>query len=291
MKIKYPIELEITSFCSLQCISCIHPSITSKHHVSEHDFDVMLDYVFENRENILYLNLSGVWDIFLHPEIEKLLLKIVKKFSGTGLNILISSKGTILKENALKILSKYKKYNIYLNVSVGIYSLDKDKYEAFTKVENSFEKVMKFLLFLKKYEIPFSLEMLMSQYSVWSIHKFQALCQAFWVAPVLYRAHNFWGRIAFETWRVDGENLKENCDFDETQREENSFYTSFSHCHFIPFFSSDGKVSLCSLSSHGGEIYDFSYVREVFPNYIDLVFDCKSKISFQKCGSCSLYRQ
>jgi hypothetical protein len=95
-----------------------------------------------------------------------LLLKIVKKFSGTGLNILISSKGTILKENALKILSKYKKYNIYLNVSVGIYSLDKDKYEAFTKVENSFEKVMKFLFFLKKYEIPFSLEMLMSQYSV-----------------------------------------------------------------------------------------------------------------------------
>jgi MoaA/NifB/PqqE/SkfB family radical SAM enzyme len=179
MKIKYPLELEITSYCSLQCISCINSSITSKHHIEESDFDMMLDYVFENRESILYLNLSGVGDIFLHPKIDRFLLKILKKFSGTGIDILISSKGTIIKESSLKILAEFLKHHIGINISVGIFSMEKQHYEAFTKVSGSFGKVMKFLILLKKYHISFSLELLMSKYSLTSVKKFEILCKKF----------------------------------------------------------------------------------------------------------------
>ena len=58
MNVKYPIELELSSFCSLKCISCINSSIKSKTNISIENFDLILDYVFKNKDNILYINLS-----------------------------------------------------------------------------------------------------------------------------------------------------------------------------------------------------------------------------------------
>lgn len=290
MNVKYPIELELSSFCSLKCISCINSSIKSKTNISIENFDLILDYVFKNKDNILYINLSWVWDIFLHPDIDKILIKFIKIFKNTNIDILISTKWTYIKPTTLKILSTFKENWVNLNICVWIFSMEKQKYENFTQTKGSFEKVLKFLFILKKNNFNFSLELLLSSYSLDSINLFKSLINKLKIDEVYYKYHNFNWRINLESEQNFHINLKQNCDFNEHEIHKNSFYKNYSNCKFIPFISSDLEMYLCSLSSHWKSFWDFKELIQKYPNFIDLVFYFKEQINLENCSKCSLYK-
>lgn len=130
---KYPIEIELTNLCGLQCKYCINKDLPQKGFMDEVLFSRVLEYLYVNRKNILYINLSGIGDIFLHPKINQFLVQIIQQFSGTGMKILIATKGNFLSETALKILSHAQAKGVHFILSFGIFSMNPVLHDAFVK--------------------------------------------------------------------------------------------------------------------------------------------------------------
>lgn len=281
---KYPIELELTNFCSLECKYCINKNLEKKWFIEEKNFLKILDYIFINRENILYLNLSWVGDIFLHPKINNFLIEIIKKFRWTGFKILLSTKWSFLTEQNIKILKKFWENNINLNISFGIFSMIPEIYDSFVNRKWSFEKTIRNIFFIKKAWISFSMELLLTNYSQNSIEIYKNFCQKLWVNPVFHNLHNFGGRID-----ISGEKItfaKSNCTFEENWDNENYFYENFSKCNFIPFIDYNWNFNLCSLDSHSWNIlFNFNDVED--EKYINLIKKFP-KYMGKNCENCSL---
>lgn len=279
--IKYPIEIEITDFCSLKCKNCINPLLKNKGFISISMFDSILDYIYKNIENISYLNLSWIWDIFLHKDIKIIFEKILEKFAFTNINILIPTKWNIFCEENIVILKKMQNSWININVSIWIYSINEKINNYFLWVK-SHHKILKFILLCKKNNVNFSIELLNNFISKSEKKIFKNFVKKIGVWWKISNYHNFWWNleIDFKLW-------KNKCDFSwENYKIKDSF------CSFIPMISKDGKIYTCSISWKNKNflVWDFYHLIKKYENYIDLVFFIKNNfVNSKNCSKCSIF--
>lgn len=43
--IKYPLEIELTNYCSLKCISCVSRDLNNRWFLSENHFDLIINFI------------------------------------------------------------------------------------------------------------------------------------------------------------------------------------------------------------------------------------------------------
>gem|GEM_PF-4520485 len=55
---KYPIELELSSFCTLKCKSCINKDLEEKYFMKEEDFYKITDFLYKNIDELLCIDLA-----------------------------------------------------------------------------------------------------------------------------------------------------------------------------------------------------------------------------------------
>jgi len=165
LEMRYPIELELSDHCLLKCSCCPNKMYKDKWFMTFDRFKFIVDYLYKNLDNILFLDLSWIWDIFLHPEIDIFLLYLSDKFSKTWLNILIPTKGNSVTNKHIDLLKKCYVAWLRFNLSVGIYSLRSDIHRRISWADN-FITIINFIKRIKAEWLPFSLELLINKYSI-----------------------------------------------------------------------------------------------------------------------------
>jgi DNA repair photolyase len=103
---KYPLEIEFTDYCGLKCESCVNPLLQEKGYLSRKNYEAILDYIFANKDKILYINFAGIGDMFLHPNINDFLEYFIQKFKDTNIHVLIPTKGQSLNDTHILLLKK-----------------------------------------------------------------------------------------------------------------------------------------------------------------------------------------
>lgn len=279
---KYPIEIELTDFCSLSCVNCINPLLKNKGLMSYLDFENILNYLYDNIEYILYINFSWIGDIFLHPDIEKFLLCFIDKFKGTNIKVLIPTKGQSYRCELLPLFIKMRDSNINLNISVWIFSLNALKHNLITK-KDSFNQSIYFMKELKKNNIHFSLELISN--NIKEIEYLKKLSNIFECWYSIQNYHNFW-------WILDNIKVPSYYNWSSFWIDEDYTFKWF-YCSFIPMIWKDWNIYTCSISGKKEPFLIWNY-KDLFlkyRKYEDLVFYIKYYIESKKnCSNCTIFK-
>lgn len=280
--IKYPIEIELTDFCWLKCASCVNPLLKNKGFLSINDFEIIIDYIYKNKDNILYINFSWIGDVFLHKDFNLLIDLFIVKFKNTWVNVLIPTKWQSINVKHLETLKKISINWINLNISIWMYSLIENVHNSLSW-SKTFYKTIEFMKDLKKNNICFSLELLKNKVSEKENKIFNNFINKVWIWWSIHNYHNFW-------WSINNKNYKywkEECSFDWWWYQINWFY-----CAFIPFISKSWNLYSCSVSwkNKTHMIWNIKKLFIKFPDFRNLVLFIKNDfLNKDKCKNCSIY--
>ena len=283
---KYPIELELTNYCLLKCEFCPNKDFKNRSFIDEKYFYKIIDYIYFNRNKILFLDLSWIWDVFLHPKIWDFLLYISKKFKNTNFEILIPTKWNSINYKHINVLKQIHNEWLNFNLSIGFYSMLPEKHDIISWKENFFQ-IIDFIKKIKNEQIPFSLELLIDKYSINELKYFYKFWDKLWVNYKVHNYHNFWWSIKNkELEKFNSKDFKLKCSFaDDEKYKLDNFYCEYT----LPFIWSDGFLYLCShwwkqLKYKSENILDL-FIK--YPNYLDLLEYIKNRLTKNICRNCT----
>lgn len=286
---KYPIEIELTDHCTLACDCCPNKDYESKAHMADEDFYDIIEYIKTNREKILFLDLCGIWDIFLHPNITHFLRYIADTFENSDLNILIPTKWTVISDKHIEALQYMKNKNINFNLSVWFYSMRRKVHDSITGKPN-FDDIMKFIKICKKNNFPLSLEMLINKFSLKELDYFYKFWDQLQLNYKVHNYHNFWGSVDRDNiYEYNKNDYKFKCSFADDETYKLDFYCQYT----LPFIARDWYLFSCS---HWGkqEKYrteKFSQLMKKYPNFEDLLkYITEEKLTKSICKNCTYFK-
>lgn len=279
---KYPIEIELTDNCTLKCEWCVNSFLENKWFISRVDFDKILDYIQKNLQHISYVNLSWIWDVFIHPDFSYFVDQICSKFQWKNFSLLIPNKWQAFNKKILKDLQKLVYANISFNVSIWFFSLVQEKNERLLWSKQH-PCTFSFLKSLRKNNIPCSIELASNNLAEFKYLK--KIANTLGIGYSFQWMHNFWWHF------IDNNSLKYykpgTFSVSEEYVEDNFF------CKFIPFISKDLKLFPCSISWKKDTFFvrDFREVLESGICFQDVVADIRSYLwKWEKCKKCTIYK-
>lgn len=286
---KYPIEVEITDFCTLRCDCCPNKSFKSKWYISDENFYKIIDYVYVNHEKILFLDLCGIWDIFLHPRICNYFDYIWKKFAWKKLDILIPTKWAWINVKHIKALHRLKDKWINFNVSFWLYSMRESIHNKIAGHKN-FDKMIRIMKLFKKEWLSLSLELLVNKYSFEEIEYFYKFWEALWVNYKIHNYHNFWWSMKNEDiYKYNKKDYKFKCSFADDETYELDFYCKYT----FPFIARDGYLFSCShwWKQERYRVDTISKLLADYPDYEDLLkYVTSEKLNKTVCKDCTYFK-
>lgn len=115
-------DIPITSFCSLNCVSCsaFTPYIKQKRHESPEQIERSISLFFENVDRVQDMNLYG-GEPFLHPQLCEIIEMLSKYRERIGYLGIITN-GTIIPD--IRVIELLEKYNIGISISDYSNSID-----------------------------------------------------------------------------------------------------------------------------------------------------------------------
>lgn len=137
------VHIEITSMCNERCIHCYIPHEKKTVQMSKETFYDILQQCREMK--VLHINISG-GEPMLHPNF----LDFIKKCNAYNFSVNVLSNLTLLNEEIVVEMQK----NPLLGVQTSLYSMKKDVHDDITKMPGSYEKAIRGIMLLKKYNIP-----------------------------------------------------------------------------------------------------------------------------------------
>jgi hypothetical protein len=284
---KYPIEIEISDYCSLKCQCCPNKDFKVNWNISEENFHLALDYVYLNSEHISFLDLCWLWDIFLHPKIDNFLIYLAEKFKDREIKVLIPTKWISVNAKNINTLKKIKDIWLDYNISIWIYSVRKEVHDKITWFKGSFSKTFEFIQKLKDNDLPFSLEMMINSFSVNEIEYFQNICSSLWVNCKVHNYHNFsWSIKKDNLFKYNSKDNKIQCSFADKEDFDLDLYCK----NPLPMISWDWKLFACThwWKHKRYMIEDISSIFVKYPDYENLLnYIFKNKLSESLCKDCT----
>lgn len=139
-------KIEITYNCNYKCDYCYVENLKS----------IFMKY--EDLEKIIYkLKINGTNNLFitggepfLHPNI----YQIIDYCDKIGIILTIQTNGSFINEEVIRKLYKYN----HLKIAISFHSSIEEKFDSFTKVKGSFQRTIKAINYLKKYNMDFYLK-------------------------------------------------------------------------------------------------------------------------------------
>ena len=286
---RYPIEIELTDYCTLSCECCPNKTYINKSYMEDKVFYSIIDYIFNNQDNILMVDLCGVGDIFLHPKICEYLDYIGDKFKWTSIQILIPTKWSIIQQKHIEALIRLHNKGIDYDISIGMYSLRPHVHDAISGTKN-FSKMMNFILECKKNKLLFWLELLLNNFSIHELPYFYAFWKKLQTNYKVHTYHNFWGSMEESNLYNDASLYKDlECEF----AWEEVYMTDHFCQYTMLFLAKDGYIYSCS---HWWKQKQFrtEHILDLivkFPKYNDLVhYITKEKLSKKDCINCTYFK-
>lgn len=278
---KYPVELEFTDYCWLKCKSCPNKTLENKSFITQECFEEILSYIEHNKDEITFIDISGIWDAFLHPSFCQFLDAIGKKLQWSNIDILLPTKWQSVTQKHIDAIKIVIDSGLAVNISVGIYSLNNSLYKELSG-GHSLESVFSFMKLLKANGLSFSLELLQSRFNKKEIQYGKKLASIFecWFEVQWY--HNY-------SWQVNRYSEQDNiCTFDENIYSIEGFY-----CNFVPFIDTKWNMYSCNISSKQQKwrLWNIHELKERYPRFLDLVTYIHTEfLGKEKCFNCSFYK-
>lgn len=178
--LKNPIyaELHISNLCNLKCLSC-NELDSSRFHSENKKLGVSkdlkvnyskIDHAKYNaldsviKKGLLFLDVRG-GETLMVPEVKKILYEIDSK-TAKNITLKIQTNGTIMPDQAwLDIMKKFKRTK--LNVSVDAFGSDND----YVRFPSNWQKIMKTIYCLKKNNIKFIINTVVSNLNIMLLDK------------------------------------------------------------------------------------------------------------------------
>lgn len=282
---KYPIELELTDHCLLKCNYCPNKTYKNKWFMTFDMFTFIVDYLFDNIDQILFLDLSWIGDIFLHPDINIFLLYLSDKFTNTWLDILIPTKWNSINDGHISTLKIcYEKW-LKINLSIWIYSLRSMIHDKISWVDN-FEKIILFIRKIKSEKLPFTLELLVNKDSIKELNYFYRFWDKLGVNYKIHNYHNFSWSIKWDKLEhYNSDKYKLNCSF----ADEEIFNWNF-HCKYtMPFISKDWYLYSCThwWKQNKYKLENVNILFNKYKQYNNLLEYIENKIDRNICKDCT----
>lgn len=290
---KFAFEIEITSFCTLSCGICINKKLKNKNFLSRDLFIQIIDYLYLNKSSIIIIDLAWIWDIFLHKDIDFFLNYICDKFKSTDICILIPTKLSILSKKNISLLSRIISKWLKVDIQIGLFSINSIIHDYITWTKGSFHKTMKNLNLLRKENIRFSLELVLTRYSLQDIDRFKEFSKRLWVGYEIIKLNSYaWSLKKFDYFRVNSSYFKE-CKWKSidlfTYSHENFFCNNL-----MPMISSSGDLFMCSHWRGKKEfnIWNSVDLFKLYPDIKDLFDYIKRIMEKEYCWNCpALYEK
>lgn len=247
-----------------------------------HDFQEILEYIYRNQRKILFINFSGIWDIFLHKDINIYFLRFLEKFEGTWIHVLIPTKGQSVSDSHLDLLRKFRSYGVNLNISIGLYSIREDIYNKLSW-SSTFTKTIRFIKRLKHYNINFSIELLINKFSIHEKQYFIDFCNSLGAWYTFQNYHNF---VEASVLNNDHDII---CSFDDND----DYRLPDNFCSFIPFVDCRWDIYTCSISWKKNRFLVWHH-RDLFQKYSEYNNLVKhisdTYVLAENCSDCSIYK-
>lgn len=160
-KYPYSIELCLTNACNHKCIHC-YKGIPDK--CTKLDFGEITELLEFIKGKTRYIQLTG-GDPFLYPNFTKLINTYWEDFSFT-----ITTSGYILNESILDALAKVGM------VQISLYSQKKELHDDFTRLDGSFEKIMRNIRLMQSRGIHVTLSSLVTPKNIINMEDFVIFC-------------------------------------------------------------------------------------------------------------------
>jgi len=272
---KYPIDIELTSRCMLDCIWCIHWKRKDIWDMSLETFRKVLNFVSLNKENINYIALAWIWESLLNKDI-LLFLDELKNFKWMWF-IIPTKWWNLLTDDIIKKIQELRDSWVNITLQLWLYSLRREVIKKMYGVKNSnidyYDTLMDSIKRMKKHRFDFCMELLLTKYSIKEVASYKKFCETLEVDFVIHRLHNFW-------WKLD------NYEKLYVKWETDPFYNYNWMCWFKPFFNWEGKVFPGSLCMHYElwNIDDYNYkdwMIKLLNNCYDII-NLKNKF----CSKC-----
>ncbi len=169
------IEIELTSYCSFKCIICPREKLPKYHFLDFDNFKKIIDLV--KQWNYTEIMVCGLWDAFLHKDINKFLDYLFLKLPN--INFFIMTKWQSIQNKHLEKISELQKKWYKVSLTFSIFSLNKPIYNYLTWWD-FFDKFMQIFKKVISMNINYSLEFLLSTLTLKELDSFKKFAYKLW---------------------------------------------------------------------------------------------------------------
>lgn len=271
------IEIEITNYCSMNCLVCPRKQIKKFEFLSFENFRKIVSLLKEwNYKEIM---VCGLWDAFLHKELNDFMEYLFSELPH--INLFFMTKWQSIKDSHLEKILDLK--NRWFNVSItfSVFSLDEKIYNYLTWW-NFYKTFIEVLNKVNKININYSMEFMLSVLTINELEKFKKfakdLNKDYWISLV----HNW-------AWEID-KKLHEKLFSEEKlawyyiKRKDKDICEVMKYDYL--YINSLWEVFQCSLN----ELERKWYLWLLWEHNLKQFLDMKSKLDYKTlCEKCFYY--
>lgn len=271
------IEIELTSYCWMNCIVCARDQLKQYGFISTENFQKIISLLKE--WNYSEIMVCWLGDAFIHEKVNEFMEYLFKEIPG--INLFFMTKWLAITDTHLeKILDLNKRwFNVSLTFSV--FSLDEKMYNYLTWW-NFYKNFIQVLNKANKMKINYSMEFMLSVLNLWELEKFKKFAKSLWKDYWVSLVHNWWGKISEEIHKkMFDENIlkwhyikRNSSDICEVMKYDYLYINSF------------WEVFQCSLN----EIDRTWYLWKLWEFSLNEFLEKKKKINYKEaCKKCFYY--
>ena len=292
MALKYPIELELSSYCGLRCKSCINSDLVKRKFIEAWDYRAIIDFLFLHKDCISFIDISGIWDAFLHPKISDFLEYFYNTFKWCNISVNFSQKWQAITEEHICILEKMQESWIQIDIFIWVFSIRENVYK-YLSWWDSFKRVVAFAKLMHRKGFNVSMELLNNYFSHWEYEKFYELCNAIGCSASIKNITNFWWLLSTQQWYLFGyNNMFESPNLIRASEKIVDARHIEEKCGSTPYISAEWKIIVCSyLQGYEDDRGLIWHVDDLSEMTLQEIYEKSYEKMFTKiCEGCSLYK-
>lgn len=244
---------ELTPVCNMQCKMCYiqqtQSCVESKGGLRSIDFwNRVIDQAID--EGMLFCLLTG-GEILTYPDFPILYNKLAHK----GIGIVLNTNGTLLNEKIVSVLAQHPPKRL----NISLYGASDETYQNVCNYPDGFQKVLRGMDLLKKYNIPFRIHGVLIPENIHDYEKIKELCNyyntklqlSYYMFPPIRKELN----TLKSPTRFSPEKMAEVALMyrrEQTLTKENWIKFVEQKCHFIEHPSESSKYGITNVTCRAG---------------------------------------
>lgn len=272
------LEIELTSYCWMDCIICARRELDHYGFISLEDFKKIVFLLKEG--NYSEVMVCWLWDAFIHEEVNNFMEFLFSELPN--INLFFMTKWLAIKDEHLEKILDLK--NRWFNVSLtfSVFSLEEKIYNYLTWW-NFYKSFMQVLNKANQMKINYSMEFMLSVLTLSELEKFKKFANSLWKNYWISLVHNWW-------WKISEQIHKKMFDVDKLKwhyikRAEGDICEVMKYdCLYIDSF---WDVFQCSLN----EIGRVGYLWKLWEYSLKQFLEKKKQINYKEaCDKCFYYK-